>query len=142
MSGMFWDNLNTFKNAYERMLADICMKFDLARAEADIILFLSKSKTKDTQTDIVNYTGYSKSNVSTAVRKLELSGYLKTIVLDNNRRTVHLSLLEKSSKVVKYSQKRKKEFETEVFMGFTEEETKALSLLIDKVSINIGKKDS
>lgn len=142
MGGMFWDNLNTFKNAYDQMLADICLKFDLARAEADIILFLSKSKNKDTATDIVRYTGYSKSNVSTAVRKLELSGYLKTIVLDNNRRTVHLSLLDKSNPVVRYITKKKKEFENEVFNGFTEEETNALSLLIDKVSTNIGKKDN
>lgn len=141
MSGMFWDNLNTFKNAYEKMVSEICTKFDLCRAEADILLFLSKSK-KDTATDIVAYTGYSKSNVSTAVRKLELSGYLKTVVLDSNRRTVHLSLLDKSNPVIRYSTKKKKEFELEIFNGFSEEEANALSLLIDKVSNNIGKKDN
>ena len=76
MSEKFWDDLNQFKNRYQQMFDDVCQSFALNPAEANIILYLAKNK-KDTATDIVKYTGYSKSNVSTAVRKLELGDYLR-----------------------------------------------------------------
>ena len=120
MSDKFWDDLNQFKNRYQEMLDDVCQSFGLNPAEANIILYLAKNKN-DTATDIVKYTGYSKSNVSTAVRKLELSDYLSTICPSENRRIVRL----------------KKKLEDELFFGFTKEELEALFLLSDKVSRNI-----
>jgi DNA-binding MarR family transcriptional regulator len=62
--------------------------------------------------------------------------------VESKRSRVHLSLLDKSNPVIRYSTKKKKEFELEIFNGFSEEEANALSLLIDKVSNNIGKKDN
>ena len=141
MNEAFWDDMMLFKNRYEQMLGDICLKYDLNLAELNIILYLSKEKN-DTATDIVKYTGYSKSNVSTAVRKLELSMYLKTICLDSNRRVVHLKLLEKSRPIISYYQKQKKKLESEIFKDFTKEELKSLFLLSDKVSNNILKRAS
>lgn len=139
MNEAFWDDMMRFKNAYEEMLNNIGIKFNLNLAEVNIILYLSK-ESKDTATDIVKYTGYSKSNVSTAVRKLELSMYLKPICLDSNRRVIHLKLLEKSKPVVSYYQRQKKKLEQEIFKDFTKEELKSLFLLSDKVSNNILKR--
>ena len=110
MNEAFWDDMNYFKNAYDEMISQVCQKFNINPAECNIILFLSKNKD-DTATDIVKYTGYSKSNVSTAIRKLELSDYLETICLDSNRRTIHLKLKDKSKPVVSYYQRQKKKLE-------------------------------
>lgn len=139
MSDAFWDSMNQFKNAYEEMLDDVCQKFGINPAEANIILFLGRRK-EDTATDIVKYTGYSKSNVSTAVRKLELSNYLETICLDSNRRTIHLKLKDKAKPVISYYQKQKKKLELELFNNFTKDELNALFMLSNKVSDNIIKK--
>ena len=139
MNEAFWDDMMRFKNRFEEMLNDICLKFDLNLAELNILLYLSKG-LNDTATDIVKYTGYSKSNVSTAVRKLELSMYIKTICLDTNRRVVHLKLLEKSKPIITYYQRQKKKLESEIFKDFTKEELKSLFLLSDKVSNNILKR--
>ncbi|MBQ4356461.1 MAG: winged helix-turn-helix transcriptional regulator [Acholeplasmatales bacterium] len=136
MSDKFWDDLNQFKNRYQEMLDDVCQSFGLNPAEANIILYLAKNKN-DTATDIVKYTGYSKSNVSTAVRKLELSDYLSTICPSENRRIVHLKLKEKAKPIIRYYQKQKKKLEDELFFGFTKEELEALFFLSDKVSRNI-----
>lgn len=140
MSDAFWDDMNRFKNEYESMLDDVCLRFNINPAEANIILYLSKSKDKDTATDIVKYTGYSKSNVSTAVRKLELSGYLETICLDSNRRTIHLKLMDKAKPIISYYKKQKRKLEEEIFLGFSEEELNTLFLLSNKVSKNIIRK--
>lgn len=136
MNEAFWDDMNYFKNAYDEMISQVCQKFNINPAECNIILFLSKNKD-DTATDIVKYTGYSKSNVSTAIRKLELSDYLETICLDSNRRTIHLKLKDKSKPVVSYYQRQKKKLEEDLFKNFTKEELKALFLLSNKVSNNI-----
>jgi DNA-binding MarR family transcriptional regulator len=136
MRDKFWDDLNQFKNRYQEMLDDVCQSFGLNPAEANIILYLAKNKN-DTATDIVKYTGYSKSNVSTAVRKLELSDYLSTICPSENRRIVHLKLKEKAKPIIRYYQKQKKKLEDELFYGFSKEELESLFLLSDKVSKNI-----
>ena len=56
MNEAFWDDMMRFKNAYEEMLHNIGIKFNLNLAEVNIILYLSK-ESKDTATDIVKYTG-------------------------------------------------------------------------------------
>ena len=57
------------QKVYRRFLEPVGEKYDLNRAELDVLLFLANNPSYDTATDIVEYRGLVKSHVSAAVAK-------------------------------------------------------------------------
>lgn len=83
---------NHFKHFYRQRLEPLATLYGLTQPEVDILLFLHNHPGCRTAQEIVDIRGLSKSNVSTAVEKLRLKGWLTVSPDPANRRSRLLSL--------------------------------------------------
>ena len=90
----FWDDIAAMRSLYSAQLDAVGREYGLARVELDILLFLANNPQFDTATDIVERRCISKAHVSQSVKSLEQRGCLERRYVGDNRRTIHLRLLE------------------------------------------------
>lgn len=83
---------NHFKHFYRQRLEPLAAQYGLTQPEVDILLFLYNHPQCRTAQEIVDIRGLSKSNVSTAVEKLRLKGWLTVSQDPANRRSKLLAL--------------------------------------------------
>lgn len=135
----FWNYLYLGKNFFRKCYEPVCDKHGLSALELDIIIFLSESPNDDTATDIAEKRGFAKSNVSNAIRNLTDNGFLEGYYLNDNRRSVHLRLLDKASAVVFDAGISKHKFLGSIFDGFSPEELEMIKSYFTRLANNIEK---
>ncbi len=133
-----WENQIPIKAAYSKCVEGVCKKYGLTRSEFDILMFLSKNPKYDTAADIVEIKRMTKSHVSASVKNLEKDGYISGRYTEGNKKTIHLSLSEKSGEVVKDGKEAIKSFTDMVFKEITREETEEFWRTIAKMQKNIN----
>lgn len=124
------------QNLYRRFIEPVGDKYDLNRAEMDVLLFLANNPGYDTATDIVEFRGLVKSHVSAAVAKLEERGLLERSYRNGNRRTVHLALTEAAAPIVKAGREAQKKYVSILHQGISEEELDTLKSILSKLIKN------
>lgn len=122
----FWESNTALKAMYGDFLDPICTKFDLTRAQIDILLFLLTNPDLDTATDIVQSRRLTKSHVSISLRELVDRGFIERDYRDGNRKTVHLVMTERAKVVLEEGKKAQKAFSEALFEGIPEDIKKAL----------------
>jgi len=115
-------NFRQILKLQQSMLKEICAQYRLTLMEATIISFLKNNPTRDTAGDIVEYRMLSKGNVSQAVESLIHKSLLERTPDLEDRRKIHLSLLPAAHPISEAIDHLQKQFFSELFQGFTEEE--------------------
>ena len=99
-----WEHQNAFKALDRKYVSMICQRYNMTRAELDILLFLANNPCYDTAAEIVEIRYLAKSQVSSSVKTLEQRGMLFREYAHGNRKTAHLKLCEKAMPIVREGQ--------------------------------------
>ena len=126
-------NAFVLKKAYDSIWDDISEKFDLTRAEIDVIAFLTNNPKLDTASSVVEYRMIAKSHVSKAVEHLISRGFVVGNKDSKDRRQVHLVLTDEAKEAVREIAARQKEFVKKVNDGITDEEFKMFKKISEKI---------
>ena len=132
----FWDDIAAMRSLYSAQLDAVGREFGLARVELDILLFLANSPQFDTATDIVERRCISKAHVSQSVKSLEQRGYLERRYVGDNRRTIHLRLLEGAQAAVDAGRQAQTRCFATLLEGFGEDEVEQLRSFLGRISDN------
>lgn len=137
MNGDFWSNLQALRKAYSVSIEPVCQKWNLTRAEIDVLLFLSGDSGMDRAADIVEYRGLTKSHVSVAVKELCRRGLLESRQDCEDRRAIHLKPTAAAVQIVEDGKAAQKAHISKLFEGFTPEEQQQWCKLIRKMGSNV-----
>ena len=132
----FWDDIAAMRSLYSAQLDAVGREFGLARVELDILLFLANNPQFDTATDIVERRCISKAHVSQSVKSLEQRGYLERRYAGDNRRTIHLHLLECAQAAVDAGRQAQTRCFASLLEGFGEDEVEQLRSFLGRISDN------
>ena len=132
----FWDDMAAMRSLYSAQLDAVGREFGLTRVELDILLFLANNPQFDTATDIVERRCISKAHVSQSVKSLEQRGYLERRYAGDNRRTIHLHLLEGAQSAVDAGRKAQARSFAAMLDGFSEAEREQLRSYLSRISDN------
>ena len=132
-----WDVMTAMRSLYCAQLEAASRECGLARVELDILLFLANNPQFDTATDIVERRHISKAHVSKSVKSLEQRGCLERCYEGDNRRTIHLRLMERAQAAVDVGRRAQLHcFET--FMrGFSATELEQLRGYLARIAGNV-----
>ena len=122
---------------YDRMCAPLCQKYGLTHMEFVVLMFLANNPDFDTAAQIVKYRRLTKSHVSLAVRALLEKRLLIGVDGVDDRRTIHLSLLEDAEEIVKEGREVQKQFFETIFEGFSGEERNQMAEFMTRIDENI-----
>lgn len=136
MKVWMWEYMNTTTKLYESHLLPVCEKYDLTKAELDIILFLANNPQYDRAVDIIEVRKVAKSHVSVSVKSLLDHEYLKGIYEEDNKRDVHLRLMKKADPIVKAGREAQKQYEKVLMNGIGTEEINIMRTCIEKMMQN------
>ena len=81
-----------FKKLLEEQSVELREKYDMKRAELEILYFLSKCGTHNTSTDIHHQLMMNRGHISQAVDSLCRRNYLIAIPDKNDRRYIHYEI--------------------------------------------------
>ena len=132
----FWDDMAAMRSLYSAQLDVVGREFGLTRVELDILLFLANNPQFDTATDIVERRRISKAHVSQSVKSLEQRGCLERRYAGDNRRTIHLHLLEGAQSAVDAGRKAQARSFAAMLDGFSEAEREQLRSYLSRISDN------
>ena len=132
----FWDDMAAMRSLYSAQLDAVGRECGLARVELDILLFLANNPQFDTATDIVEQRCISKAHVSQSVKSLEQRGYLERRYAGDNRRTIHLHLLEGAQAAVDAGRQAHARCLAALLDGFSAAECEQLRSYLSRISDN------
>ena len=135
----FWEDQKIVTSFYSQCVKPVCEKYALTRMEFDILMFLSNNPEYNTASDIVRIRLLTKSHVSISLKELETCGLVKTAFLNNNRKTIHISIEEKAAPVIADGKLAQQEFAQKLLQGFSLEEVEMYSKLFQRTCENARK---
>lgn len=136
MEKLFWDGQAASRALYGACVEGACREHGLNRAELDILLFLANNPQFDTATDIVEQRCLSKAHVSQSIRTLEERGYLERRYAGDNRRTIHLRLLDASRGAVEAGRRAQQRWFSMLFEGFDDAEREQMRSFLNRMGFN------
>ena len=122
-----------------KSVEELLEEFNLSYVEIVILLFLDECPSLDTSRDIANGLLLAKSNISTAVETLVQRGYLRRESDPEDRRLVHLKLMEPAETLIRRGKKRRREMMEQLFEGFSRAELEVLWNFSERIYINAQK---
>lgn len=111
----------------------------LSPSEMDVLYFLANQSKLDTAKDIADYMGISKSLVCRAVASLTEKGLLLSQVDQDDKRVVHLKILNNAYEIVNGIEKNKKAFCQKLLQDISKEEMNSFEQVLKKMKINLYK---
>lgn len=124
MDTALWEGKQALQTLYKRYLEKVGEKFGLSKTEMDILLFLKNNPEYDSASEIVQHIFISKAHVSLTLRSLQEKGYVQASYAGENRRTLHLKLLEKAEQVVEEGQNAQRRYYRDMMSGIEQEDRK------------------
>ena len=89
-----------FKKLLEEQSTELREKYNMKRAELEILYFLSKCGTHNTATDIYHQLMMNRGHISQAVDSLCRKNYLIAIPDKNDRRCIHYEIADFAKELV------------------------------------------
>lgn len=126
------------KRLYEKIMDPILSSNELPRIEIEILLFLANHPEYNTATSIVSHKGYTKSHVSTALKHLELTGYISKKHPANNKKTYCLHIEDKAMTLIQEAQQYKKKFSEVLCKDLSDESLRNLWDCLTRIAENAG----
>ena len=127
------------RNAEKHFMDPVAKKYELSKAELEVLLFLSENPDYNTARDIVEYCGLVKSHVSLAVSGLEEKGLLERFYYDGNHRSIHLEISEDAGALVAELTAAKNAYGDALKGGLTEDEAEQFIALCEKITNTVKK---
>ncbi len=122
-----------FKKLYEKKYLPIFKKYDVAKIEIEILLFLQHNRSYDTARDIVELKSYTKSHVSKAIDSLIKNGYLIGRLDEHDRRSVHLEVSPKAQPIVQEALQLRNSLLNILYKDISDEEKLVLERIARKI---------
>lgn len=129
--------INRLLRLNERLLKDVCARYNLSSVETDIISFLHNNPERDTAADIVELRLLSKGCVSKAVESLMEQGYIIRTQDPSDRRRQHLKLTEQASPVTRMIDQSHRKLYGILLSGFDRQDTESFEMYMDRIFANI-----
>ena len=114
--------LKKLKSAYELQFNSLSNQEDLTQIELTILGFLLNNPTFNTAKDIEEVHVLKKSNISNAIDRLIVRGYLTRNRDIQDRRIIHLEITEKGLAIATEIKEIQKNFFTILFSDISKEE--------------------
>ena len=128
-----------FKKLLEEQSLELRRKYDLKKAELDILYFLSHCGAYNTSTDIHHQLLMNRGHISQAVESLIKRNYIVAIPDQNDRRYVHYELLDSAGEMIHEMTKMREETNALILEGIPEEELQVFQAVSEKIKANIEK---
>lgn len=126
-----------FKQVLENRIMDIRQKYDLKKAEVEILFFLSKSGEGNTSKNIHQHLQMNKGHISQAVDALCKRKYLTALPDTEDRRYVHYEVTDGAKEIIKEMEQAWSEINKAVFEGISREERELLKDIAGKMGKNM-----
>lgn len=126
-----------FKKLLEEQTIEVRKKYDMKKAELEILYFLSRCDGSNTSTDIYRHLMMNRGHISQAVDSLCKRRYIVAIPDKNDRRYVHYEIQESAQTIIEEVTRKREEMNRQILNGVSEEELKILSDVSVKIRKNI-----
>ncbi|MCI5647857.1 MAG: MarR family winged helix-turn-helix transcriptional regulator [Fusicatenibacter sp.] len=126
-----------FKKLLEEQSVELRQKYDMKRAELEILYFLSKCGTHNTSTDIHRQLMMNRGHISQAVENLCRRNYIIAIPDQNDRRYIHYEISDHARELVVEMTKRREAMNEKILKGVSEEKFKVYREVSEKIRKNI-----
>lgn len=126
-----------FKRLLEEQSMEVRRKYDMKKAELEILYFLSKCGESNTSTDIHHQLMMNRGHISQAVDSLCRRSYITAIPDINDRRYVHYEILDSAREIITELTRKREEINRKILAGISEEELKVFREVSAKIRTNI-----
>ena len=128
-----------FKKLLEEQIAELRQKYDMKKAELEILYFLSKCGSHNTSKDIHYQLMMNKGHISQAVDSLCKRHYIIATPDQQDRRYIHYQLSDSAQKIVEEMAKKRLEMDRRIVEGISEEDLEIFRAVSEKIRKNIEK---
>ena len=126
-----------FKKLLDEQSIELRQKYDLKKAELEILYFLSRCGSHNTPTDIHTQLMMNRGHISQAVDSLCRRRYIVAIPDQNDRRYIHYEILDSAKEIVVEMAKRREEMNRQILKGISKEELEIFREVSLKIKNNI-----
>lgn len=128
-----------FKKLLEEQIAELRQKYDMKKAELEILYFLSKCGSHNTSKDIHYQLMMNKGHISQAVDSLCKRHYIIATTDQKDRRYIHYQLSDSAQQIVEEMAKKRLEMDQRIVEGISEEDLEIFRAVSEKIRKNIEK---
>ncbi|MGN1193026.1 MAG: MarR family winged helix-turn-helix transcriptional regulator [Dorea sp.] len=126
-----------FKKLLDVQSAELRQKYDMKKAELEILYFLSRCGGHNTSKDIHAQLMMNRGHISQAVDSLCRRRYIVAIPDQNDRRYIHYEILDSAKEIVAEMAKRREEMNRQILKGISKEELEIFREVSLKIKNNI-----
>lgn len=126
-----------FKKLQEERIANLRQKYDMKKAELEILYFLSRCGEYNTSTDIHYGLMMNRGHISQAIDSLCRRQLITAIPDQKDRRYIHYELLDSAREIVEEMARGREEMERQILEGISEEELQIFRQVSGKIRENI-----
>ena len=126
-----------FKKMLDEQSAELRQKYNMKKAELEILYFLSQCGEHNTSTDIHYQLLMNKGHISQAVDSLCKRSFIVAVPDQRDRRYVHYVVMDSAQEIIDEMTKRREEVNRRIFEGVSEEELKVFREVSAKIKKNI-----
>ena len=126
-----------FKKLLDVQSAELRQKYDMKKAELEILYFLSRCGGHNTSKDIHAQLMMNRGHISQAVDSLCRRIYIVAIPDHNDRRYIHYEILYSAKEIVAEMAKRREEMNRQILKGISKEELEIFREVSLKIKNNI-----
>ena len=128
-----------FRKLMEEQIGEIRKKYDMKKAEIEILYFLSHCDGHNTSTDIHDQLLMNRGHISQAVDSLCKRKFISAIPDERDRRYVHYILLDSAREIVRELSTQYEELNCKILDGISEEELEIFQRVAAKIRNNMEK---
>ena len=126
-----------FKRLLEEQSVEVRQKYDMKKAELEILYFLSRCGAHNTSTDIHHQLMMNRGHISQAVESLCRRNYITAIPDQNDRRYIHYQITESAQEIIAEITNRREEINRRILEGISEEELSVFRDVSARIRKNI-----
>ncbi|MGN0275804.1 MAG: MarR family winged helix-turn-helix transcriptional regulator [Hominisplanchenecus sp.] len=127
----------SFKKLLDEQILELRQKYDMKKAELEILYFLSRCGGHNTSTDIHYQLMMNRGHISQAVDGLCRRKLITAIPDQEDRRYVHYEVLDSAGEIVAEMTKRREEMNRKILEGISEDELRVFYDVSAKIRKNI-----
>lgn len=128
-----------FKKLLDEQIAELRQKYDMKKAELEILYFLSRCGNHNTSKDIHYQLMMNKGHISQAVDSLCKRNFVIAIPDRQDRRFIHYQLSNSAQKIVDEMAHKRQEMNRRMVEGISEEDLEVFRSVSAKIRENIEK---
>ena len=127
----------SFKKLLDEQILELRQKYDMKKAELEILYFLSRCGGHNTSTDIHYQLMMNRGHISQAVDGLCRRKLITAIPDQEDRRYVHYEVLDSAGEIVAEMTKRREAMNRKILEGISEDELRVFCDVSAKIRKNI-----